>query len=140
MAERADGPGAALAEDVLRQSLRENGLGWIVEQVDEGLTQIASSQDEPPSAETRMTVLIDAVVFAFELAEDMATGVLRLLGSEDVPGDRLPAIAGIEFVDPLGRETTRTLSLDRQVGEDTREVLRATADELRAAIQRGSRR
>jgi hypothetical protein len=54
MAERPDGASAERAESALRQSLRESGLAWIVEQVDEGLTQMASDQDQPPSAETRL--------------------------------------------------------------------------------------
>jgi hypothetical protein len=127
-----------MAENELRQGLRESGLAWIVEEVDEGLTRIASNEDKPPSAETRIAALIDAMVLAFELAENTADGVSSLLGPEDAPADRLSAITAIEFVDPLGREATRTLSRDRKMGEDTMNLLRARAEELRAAIQGNS--
>lgn len=140
MAEQADAFSAAIAEEKLRQNLRESGLGWIVEQVDEGLAQLASDQDQPPSPEARLITLVDAVVFAFELAEDTATETLELLAMRDVPADRRPAFAGIEFVDPLGREETRTLSLDRQRNQAARKTLCDAADELRKAFEKGPQR
>jgi hypothetical protein len=140
MAERPDGASADKAEDALRQSLRESGLAWIVEQVDETLTQMASDQDQPPSAEARLRRLVDAVVFAFELAEAMEAGTLELLAMEDVPADQRLAFAGIEFVDPLDREPTRKLSRDGETGQTAGNALRDAADALRAAFEKRSQR
>jgi hypothetical protein len=140
MAERPDGASAERAESALRQSLRESGLAWIVEQVDEGLTQMASDQDQPPSAETRLEALIDAVVFAFELAEATEIGTLNLFAMEDLPADQRIGFAGIEFVDPLGREPTRRLGRDLETGEAAVNALRNAADELRVNIDEGPQR
>jgi hypothetical protein len=140
MMERPDGASTERAEDALRQSLRESSLAWIVEQVDEGLTQMASDQDQPPSAETRLERLVDAVVFAFELAEAAETGTLNLLAMEDLPADQRIEFAGIEFVDPLGREPSRRLSRDRETGEAAGNALRDAADKLRADVGEGPQR
>jgi hypothetical protein len=135
MAERPDRASAADAEVALRQNLRENGLGWIVEQVDEGLTQMASNQDEPPTVEVRLTSLVDAVVFAFELADATEAGTLELLAMEDLSTeDRHPTLVGIEFVDPLDREAPRALSRDRKSERATLSALRDAARELRTAF------
>jgi hypothetical protein len=138
MAERPDRARATRADAELRQNLRESGLAWIMEQVDEGLTQAASGQDQPPSAEARLATLVDAVVRAFELADDTGAGTRELLAMEDVPPGRRPALTGIEFVDPLGRETTRTLSDDHETGSTTTKMLRDAADRLRAAFEERS--
>jgi len=140
MVEHPDGASAERAEDALRKSLRESGLAWMVEQVDEGLTQMASDQDQPPSARTRLERLVDAAVFAFELAEATETGTLNLLAMEDLPADQRIGFTGIEFVDPLEREPTRTLGRDRETGEAAVNALRAAADELRADMEEGPQR
>lgn len=138
MAERPTRARTAGADAALRQNLRESGLAWIVEQVDEGLTQEASDQDQPPSAEARLATLVDAVVRAFELADNTGAGTRELLAMEDVPPDRRPALTGIEFVDPLGRETTRTLSRDHETRPTTTKMLRDAADRLRATFEEHS--
>jgi hypothetical protein len=139
MAERPDRASAADAENTLRQNLRKNGLGWIVEQVDEELTQMASNQDEPPTVEVRLISLVDAVVFAFELVDGTETGTLELLAAEDLSAnDKRPTFARIEFVDPLDREKPRPLDRDRESERAIVDALQDAARKLRTAFDLGS--
>src|SRR5215212_5884244 len=77
-------------EEILRRELRDLGLGWLLEQVDEALVNEAAEVEEPPDARRRLEVIVEAVAFAVEVAEEAEGSLFPLLGGEPLAGEEIP--------------------------------------------------
>lgn len=134
---------AVQQEEILRRELRNLGLGWLLDQVDEALVNEAAEVEEPPDARRRLEVIVDAVAFAVEVAEEAEGSLFPLLSGEPLAGeemahstDRQPEIQAIRFIDPVAREATREVSRDRGDRALRARVVRQTAEQLKDEVRR----
>jgi hypothetical protein len=130
-------------EEILRGQLRDLGLGWLLEQVDESLVNEAAEVAEPPDARRRLEVIVDAVAFAVEVTEEAEGSLFPLLAGEPLPGEEMPPPAerppdvhAIRFIDPVAREAAREATRDRGDRARRAQSVRDAAEQLKREVRR----
>ena len=139
-----DGEQVVQQEEVLRRELRDLGLGWALEQVDEALVNEAAEAEEPPDARRRLEVIVEAVAFAVEVTEGAEGSLFPLLGGEPLayyqeappPAERRPELQAIRFIDPLSRQPAREVIRDRGARTMRARAVREAAEHLKGEVRR----
>lgn len=130
-------------EEILRRELRELGLGWLLEQVDEALVNEAAELAEPPDARRRLEMIVDAVAFAVEVTEEAEGSLFPLLAGDPLPGEEMPPPAerppqvhAIRFIDPVAREAPREVTRDRGDRAQRARSVRDAAEQFKSEVRR----